>query len=76
MTERTKEYYLALPYAKKLKVLRKALKANIQSYFVIAKYYLDAPIQYGGLPSEAIENEFIRGLKQKHYFNGGDTTDA
>ena len=76
MTERTKEDYLALPYTEKLKALRKALKANIQSYLVIARYYLDAPLQDGGLPTKTIENEFVKGLRQKHYFGSNTKTDS
>jgi hypothetical protein len=72
----TKEYYLALPYTEKLKALRKALKINIQSYLVIAHYYLEAPIQDGGLLPRTIENEFVKGLKRRHYFNEQDKTDA
>ena len=74
-TKPTKEYYLSLPYEEKLKKLRETLNADITSYFVIAKYYLDAPIRLGGLPTNTIHKEFVRTLKQQHYFKKDKTND-
>ena len=66
---KTKEYYLTLPYREKIKTLRKALKGDIHTFLIIAKYYLDASVQDGGLPAKTIDREFRVGLKQKYYFS-------
>tara|TARA_R100001244_G_C5121256_1_gene123553 strand:- start:151 stop:375 length:225 start_codon:yes stop_codon:yes gene_type:complete len=71
----TKEHYLTLPYKEKLKALRRALRVDIQSFMVVSKYYLDASIENGGLPTETIDKEFKKGLRQKHYFNKLNKTD-
>ena len=68
MMERTREYYLSLPYREKLKALKDALRIDFSYYLVLAKYYLDASVGQGGLPTETIEREFNKGLKRNHYF--------
>ena len=72
MTNR--EYYLTLPYQEKLKALRSAARADVQAFFIIARYYLDSSIEDGGLPSQTITREFKRGLNQKHFINKGKKT--
>jgi hypothetical protein len=71
----TKEHYLTLPYKEKLKALRRALRVDVMSFMVISKYYLDASIENGGLPTSTIDKEFKRGLKRKHYFSKLNKTD-
>ena len=71
----TKEYYLSLPYEEKLKALREALKVDVMAFMAISKYYLDASIKDGGLPTITIEMEFKKGLKQKYYFSKTNKTD-
>ncbi len=71
----TREYYLKLPYEEKLKALRESLKVDIQTFMAISKYYLDASIEQGGLPTETIDRAFRMGLKQKHYFSKKNKTD-
>ena len=68
MTERTRAYYLSLPYREKLKALKDALRIDFSYYLIVARYYLDASIGEGGLPTETIEREFEKGLKRNHYF--------
>ena len=68
MMERTREYYLSLPYREKLKALKDALRIDFAFYLMVSSYYLEASIGDGGLPTETIEREFEKGLKRNHYF--------
>tara|TARA_R110000751_G_scaffold109486_1_gene206737 strand:- start:904 stop:1128 length:225 start_codon:yes stop_codon:yes gene_type:complete len=65
----TKEYYLTLLHKDKLTALRQALKSDVQSFMIISQYYLDTPIDDGGLPRRTIDREFRVGLKQKYYIS-------
>ena len=68
MTKHSEKYFLSLPYSKKLKALKDALRIDFAYYLLVSSYYLNAGVEEGGLPAKVIEREFEKGLKRNYYF--------
>ena len=68
MIKHSKSYYLSLSYDDKIKSLKDSLRIDFTFYLLVSRYYLDAGVNDGGLPTETVEKEFIKGMKRNHYF--------
>ena len=64
----TKEYYLSLTYKEKIKTLAQAMKIDFYYFLIVARYYLEAREEEGGLSAKTVDREFAKGLKRNHYF--------
>ena len=68
MIKHSKSYYLSLSYDDKIKALKDSLRVDFTFYLLVSRYYLSVGTEEGGLPTEIIEREFIKGMKRNHYF--------
>ncbi len=69
MLMNNKDYYLSLSLKEKIKLMQHLINYDLTTYFIVAKYYLNTPIEDGGVSPKVIDREFRLAMKRKHYYN-------
>ena len=49
--------------------MQSLINYDLTTYFIIAKYYLNTPIEDGGVSPRVIDREFRLAMKRKYYYN-------